>query len=75
MTLPSNQQALHYQWCLELKSVCLPSKCQKLKIVVFANSEDSDEVAHNEPAHLGLHCLPSTSDFLVCLPSTSDFVV
>ena len=24
----------------------------------FANSVDLDEVAHNEPPHLDLHCLP-----------------
>ena len=32
----------------------------KLKRVVFANSVDPDEVAHNEPPHLDLHCLPSS---------------
>ena len=26
---------------------------------LFAISIDPDEVAHNEPPHLGLHCLPS----------------
>ena len=26
----------------------------------FANSLDLDEVAHNEPPHLDLHCLPSS---------------
>ena len=25
-----------------------------------ANSVDPDEVAHNEPPHLDLHCLPSS---------------
>ena len=25
----------------------------------FANGVDLDEVAHNEPPHLDLHCLPS----------------
>ena len=29
------------------------------KITEFANSVDLDEVAHNEPPHLNLHCLPS----------------
>ena len=29
------------------------------KIAEFANSVDLDEVAHNEPPHLDLHCLPS----------------
>ena len=28
------------------------------KIDEFANSVDLDEVAHNEPPHLELHCLP-----------------
>ena len=27
--------------------------------VEFANCVDSDEVAHNEPSHLDLHCMPS----------------
>ena len=31
-----------------------------MKIVEFANSVDLDEVAHNEPPHLDLHCLPSS---------------
>ena len=30
----------------------------KTKLAKFANSIDPDEVAHNEPPHLGLHCLP-----------------
>ena len=32
----------------------------KENIVVFANSVDPDEVAHNEPPYLDLHCLPSS---------------
>ena len=28
------------------------------KIAEFANSVDLDEVAHNEPPHLDLHCCP-----------------
>ena len=31
-----------------------------MKIVDFANSVDPDEVAHYEPPHLDLHCLPSS---------------
>ena len=31
----------------------------KTKIAEFANSINFDEVAHNEPPHLDLHCLPS----------------
>ena len=30
------------------------------KTAEFANSIDLDEVAHNEPPHLDLHCLPSS---------------
>ena len=30
-----------------------------MKIAEFANSVDLGEVAHNEPPHLHLHCLPS----------------
>ena len=31
----------------------------KTKTVEFANNVDPDEMAHNEPPHLDLHCLPS----------------
>ena len=31
-----------------------------MKTVEFANSIDLDEVAHDEPPHLDLHCLPSS---------------
>ena len=30
------------------------------KAAEFANSVDLDEVAHNDPPHLELHCLPSS---------------
>ena len=30
----------------------------KMKILEFANSVDPDEVAHSEPPHMDLHCLP-----------------
>ena len=30
------------------------------KAAEFANSVDLDEVAHYEPPHLDLHCLPSS---------------
>ena len=30
------------------------------KIAEFANSLDLDEMAHNEPPHQDLHCLPSS---------------
>ena len=31
-----------------------------IKTAKFTNSVDPDEVAHNEPPHLDLHCLPSS---------------
>ena len=31
-----------------------------MKIAEFSNSVDPDEVAHNEPPHLNLHCLLSS---------------
>ena len=31
----------------------------EMKEAGFVNSIDLDEVAHNEPPHLDLHCLPS----------------
>ena len=34
------------------------------KIAEFANSVDLDEVAHDEPPHLDLHCLPSSLSIL-----------
>ena len=34
--------------------------CFKMKIAKFTNSVDLDEVAHNEPPHLDLYCLPSS---------------
>ena len=30
-----------------------------MKIAEFANRVDLGEVAHHEPSHLDLHCLPS----------------
>ena len=30
----------------------------KIEIVDIANSIDPDEIAHNEPSHLELFCLP-----------------
>ena len=32
----------------------------QMQIAEFANSVDLDEVAHDEPPHLDLHCLPSS---------------
>ena len=53
------------EWCMDLivlivisLTLSVPGK----KIAEFANSihVDLDEVAHNEPPHLDLHCLPSS---------------
>ena len=38
----------------------LTLKVSDSKIVEFANSVDLDGVAHYEPPHLDLHCLPSS---------------
>ena len=40
-------------------SAQLTFKVPNKEIIKSANSVDSDEVAHNEPPHLGLHYLPS----------------
>ena len=32
----------------------------EMKIAEFANSIDLNEVAHNEPPHLDIHCLSSS---------------
>ena len=44
-----------------MKNICylLTLKVPETKIAEFANSIDLDEVAHNEPPHLDLHCLLS----------------
>ena len=31
--------------------------------IFFAKSVDPDEMAHNEPSHQDLHCLPFSFDF------------
>ena len=38
----------------------LTLQVQETKLADIANSVDLDEVAHYEPPHLGLHCLPSS---------------
>ena len=43
--------------CIEVRR-CLTFKVPEMKIVEFANGVDLDEVAHYEPPHLDLHCLP-----------------
>ena len=41
-------------------SVVLTLSVPETKIAKFANSVHLDEVAHNEPPHLDLCCLPSS---------------
>ena len=41
------------------RSECNRINIPEMKIAEFANSVYLDEVAHNEPPHLDLHCLPS----------------
>ena len=43
-----------------LFSLDLTLKAPKMKTAEFANSVDPDEVAHKEPPHLNVHCLPSS---------------
>ena len=38
----------------------LTLKAQNTTIAEFANTADPDEMAHNEPSHLDLQCLPSS---------------
>ena len=39
------------------------------KICTTANSVDPDEMAHYEPSHLDLHCLPFCSSLLTNYPA------
>ena len=47
-------------WCQDAMVQCGVHKIIEMKIAEFANSVDLDEVAHNEPPHQDLHCLPSS---------------
>ena len=38
----------------------LTRKAPNTLIAEFANTVDPDEMAHNEPSHLDLQCLPSS---------------
>ena len=52
--------------CMYISSLSVMTKFKQIsileapevKMVEFANGVDSDEVAHCEPPHLNLHCLP-----------------
>ena len=43
----------------------LTFRISETKIAEFTNRIDLDEVAHNEPPHLDLHCLPSSLSILI----------
>ena len=48
-------------WPLENKEYhALIHKALEKKTAEFANTVNPDEVAHNEPPHLYLHCLPAS---------------
>ena len=46
--------------CLVQIGKVLSLKAPKTKIAIFANSGDSDEVAHHEPPLQSQHCLSSS---------------
>ena len=48
--------------CFHNSFYMLETKIDKFanNILVSANNVDPDEVAHDEPPHLDLHCLPSS---------------
>ena len=51
-----------FMWLHYMYLGTLPAEA---KIAEFANCIDLDEVAHNEPPHLDLHCLPSWFEFSI----------
>ena len=52
-------------------SECNRVKVPNIRIVDLANSVDPNEVAHTEPPHLDLHCLPSCILFLYLVHPSS----
>ena len=51
------------EWCMDLIVLIIISltlSVPETKIAECANSRDLDEVAHNEPPHPDLLCLPSS---------------
>ena len=46
------------EFVLTLKPFSLSTRDESSWTAEFANSVDLDEVTHNEPPHLDLHCLP-----------------
>ena len=53
------QYSMVFPWKLP-KTMFLTLLVPEMKIAEFAKSVNLDEVAHNEPPHLDLHCLPSS---------------
>ena len=49
---------LQHQNDSDINNISLTLELLETKIAQFENSVDLDEVAHNEPPHLDLHCLP-----------------
>ena len=49
--------------CLTYRKLAM--KASKKKIVELANSIYPDEVAHDEPPHLDLYCLPPLFEFSI----------
>ena len=50
-----------WEYCyIDVEKMLVNFLHSETKIAKFANSVDLDEVAHNEPPHLDLHCLPSS---------------
>ena len=60
MRLPRNMTGHKRLFYVQTKKI-IPYEVQKLTIAEIANSIDPDEEVHNEPPHLGLHCLASKS--------------
>ena len=61
------EMSLEIEFALNELNSALALKKPKMKIAKFANCVDPDEVAHYEPPHLDLHCLPSiVFEFPVC---------
>ena len=57
----STEPPLNHPWqCGKNSTYGLTLYVPETKIAEFANSVDLDEVAHNEPPHQELHCLPSS---------------
>ena len=46
-------------WSIWVFNFLLTLLSTRDEIAEFANSVDLEEVVHNEPPHLDLHCLPS----------------